>query len=266
MDLLIRTLTRRVTGPGHRRVLPRNRWRAAIYRPVDAALDRAGIQLVRPVPVDSRMDEGISFLHAEADTSMGTRRLQFLQRCLTAIHVEQIPGDLVELGCWRGGGAILMRGFLAGVGDTSRRVWAADTFRGYPLPDSDTTEHDHIYAGNTAFAVSLEEVKERIDRYGLLDEQVRFLDGLFATTLPTAAIDAIALMHIDVSTYRGTADGLRYTYPKVSPGGWVVIGDYQAAGARRAVDEYRSKHVIDVPLQDVPQKRSLGVWWRKPSS
>ena len=44
---------------------------------------------------------------------MGMGDLNNLHACLDAFRTENIPGDLVETGVRRGGGAIFMRAFLA---------------------------------------------------------------------------------------------------------------------------------------------------------
>ena len=72
-------------------------------------------------------------------------------------------------------------------GVKDRTVWAADSFEGLPRPDAGRypqTGEDLLYA-KVILAVSLEQVKINFRRYGLLDDQVRFLKGWFRDTLPT---------------------------------------------------------------------------------
>src|SRR6516165_10217223 len=76
---------------------------------------------------------------AEAETMIGMQRLTSLQRCVETVLSEDVPGDLVECGVWRGGACILMRAVLAAYGDETRCVWLADSFAGLPL--SDTAEY-----------------------------------------------------------------------------------------------------------------------------
>src|SRR4029453_6221453 len=101
-----------------------------------------------------------------------------------------------ETGVWRGGAAIFMRGVLKALEDGERRVWACDSFAGLPRSDPEKYQAD---AGDphwtfAELAVPLEEVKANFARYGLLDEQVRFLPGWFRDTLPTAPIEHIGLL------------------------------------------------------------------------
>ena len=89
---------------------------------------------------------------------------------------------------------------------------------------------DHITtAALEAFAdlaVSLDVVRGNFARYGLLDEQVRFLEGWFRDTLPSAPIDKLAVLRMDGDLYESTMDALVNLYPKLSPGGFAIIDDW----------------------------------------
>jgi O-methyltransferase len=100
-------------------------------------------------------------------------------------------------------GAIFMRAVLKAYGDTHRLVWVADSFQGLPKPDPTRYPAD---AGDTSwqssyFRVSLDQVKANFARYGLLDNQVRFLVGWFRDTMPTAPIEQLAVLRIDADLY-----------------------------------------------------------------
>ena len=121
---------------------------------------------------------------------IGMKRLDNLQHCVEDTLARQVPGDLIETGVWRGGASIFMRGILRAHGVSDRTVWVADSFQGLPPPNPDAYPAD---AGDPLhtfdyLAVSLEDVKSHFERYGLLDDQVRFLKGWFRDTLPAAPI------------------------------------------------------------------------------
>ena len=80
-------------------------------------------------------------------------------------------------------------------------------------------------------AVPEEEVKANFRRYGLLDDQVRFLPGWFKDTLQDAPIDRIAVLRLDGDLYESTIQALDALYPRVSPGGFCIIDDYLAVKA-----------------------------------
>ena len=76
--------------------------------------------LVRKRPFDQRKrDLGLDW-PADALTMIGMKRLTSLQHCVETALADDIPGDLVECGVWRGGSAILMRAVLAAYGDNTR--------------------------------------------------------------------------------------------------------------------------------------------------
>ena len=73
---------------------------------------------------------------------IGMQRLTSLQRCVETVLADDIPGDLIECGVWRGGACILMRAVLAAYGDETRSVWLADSFAGVPRPDTENYKAD----------------------------------------------------------------------------------------------------------------------------
>ncbi len=198
-----------------------------------------------------------------AHTMVGTKRLDNLQECVETILRDGVPGDLIETGVWRGGSCILMRGILAAHGVEDRRVWVADSFSGLPRPDparypADTGDRHHTV---TELAVSLAEVKDNFRRYGLLDDQVRFLPGWFSETLPGAPIEKLALMRLDGDMYSSTIEALSALYPRLSDGGFCIIDDFGAVeGCRRAVEDFRATEGIDAPLVRID---ACGAYWRR---
>jgi O-methyltransferase len=104
-------------------------------------------------------------------------------------------------------------------------------------------------------------VKANFVRYGLLDEQVRFLIGWFKDTLPVAPIERLAILRLDGDMYESTMDSLQYLYPKLSVGGYVIIDDFgYAVACREAVQDFRAKCGIAEDLQYID---SVGVFWQR---
>ena len=107
----------------------------------------------------------------------------------------------------------------------------------------------------------VEAVRSHFAAYGLLDDQVQFLEGFFSDTLPTAPVDQLALIRLDGDLYESTMDILNPLYPKLSKGGYCIVDDYHAfPDCRRAVDEYRAKHGITEELIPIDH---IAVYWRK---
>lgn len=193
---------------------------------------------------------------ATAPTMIGRRRLNQLRLAVETVLAERIPGDLIETGVWRGGACLLMRAVLFAHGDTTRKVYVADTFDGLP-PPTHTGDRDH---DTILLKVPLIEVVQNFVRYGLLDDNVVFVPGLFKDTLHTLPATAYSVLRLDGDMYESTKDGLAL-YPKLSVAGYCIIDDYFALkGCRAAVDEYRDAHGIVAPLVDID---GMGVYWRK---
>lgn len=198
-----------------------------------------------------------------AHSMIGLKRMQNVRDLTESVMGNRVPGDLIETGVWRGGACIFMRGILRTYGVTDRIVWVADSFAGLPPPNEEQYPADkgdtfHTYR---ELAVSLAEVKANFERYELLDDQVRFLEGWFKDTLPNAPIEKLAILRLDGDMYESTTDALKALYPKLSVGGYAIIDDYNVvAGCRQAVSDYRTAHAIEDPIQEID---GVGVFWRR---
>lgn len=200
---------------------------------------------------------------AKAHTMIGFERLRNIRELMRQVIGDQVPGDLVETGVWRGGACIYMRAVLKAFGIADRTVWVADSFAGLPTPDAarypsqDQGDVHHTY---TELAVSLATVQENFRKYDLLDGQVQFLQGWFRDTLPAAPIERIAILRLDGDMYSSTMDALQALGHKVSPGGFIIVDDFGAVeGCRKAIADYRGQHGIDAPIYDID---GIGAYWR----
>lgn len=193
-----------------------------------------------------------------ADTLIGLRRLDHLEEVISAVIRDNIPGDVIECGVWRGGASIFARAVLAAHDVTDRKVWVADSFAGLPPPshafDSDLSHLKEL-------AIPLEQVKHRFERYGLLDDQVDFIPGWFGETLARAPVGQLSVLRADADIFSSTIDILTALYPKLSRGGYVVFDDYWAfPDCRAAVHAYRARHRIEAEIEKID---SVAVFWRK---
>lgn len=194
---------------------------------------------------------------------IGLARLDNLHHCLRTAPPDDVPGDFVDTGVWRGGACIFARAALEAYSDADRSVWVVDAFRGMPEAGAGAHPGDHgmaLHNFNDALAVSRDEVAENFSRYGLLDERVEFVDGWFADTLPTAPIDKIAVLRPDGDLYSSTRVALTELYPKLSPGGFLIVDDYLLAPRRQAVHEYREEQGI---TEEIVSIDDIGVYWRR---
>ncbi len=268
LDLLKRCLTYSLWPEDHRRYDITQYGSAAsrlLRRTLQHQLQRRGLEVMQVVPYDASTREYGRDWPPSAHTMIGMRRLESLQECIETIIAEDVPGDLIETGVWRGGASMFMRAVLAAHGVTDRRIWVADSFAGLPPPDVEKYPEDsgsryHLFS--EVLSVSLDEVQANFARYGLLDEQVCFLKGWFKDTLPRAPIDALALARLDGDMYESTMEALVHLYPRLSPGGYLIVDDYglEDGLCKRAVDTFRAKQHIDSRLIDID---GHGVLWRK---
>jgi O-methyltransferase len=227
---------------------------------------RFGFEVAYKKPYDPELRAIGRDWPARADSMIGLARMENIQHCIETAIGDDVPGDLIEAGVWRGGATIFMRGVLKAYGETDRTVWAADSFEGLPAPDPVRYPAD---AGDTFYkkdglAVGVEQVKHNFERYGLLDDQVKFLVGWFKDTLPTAPIEQLAVMRLDGDLYESTWQAIEALYPKLSPGGFCIVDDYGdlVAQCQRAIHDYRDAHGITEEIVDID---GFGAYWRKES-
>ena len=223
---------------------------------------KAGIQLAHQRRGHfARRVEGSDFSDV-AHSMLSLKRLDNVQYCMETVLRDRIAGDFIETGVMRGGSVILMRAILKAHGVTDRTIWAADSFEGLPAPDVDKYPDDagaewHL---RPLTEVGVQFVQRNLDRYGLLDDQVKFIKGWFRDTLATAPIGGLALLRLDGDLYESTMDAIVPLYPKLSAGGFLIVDDYNLPACRKAIHDYRdAQHIRDeiVPIDEA------GVYWRK---
>ena len=191
-------------------------------------------------------------------TMVGHRRLENVQYCVEDVLRNNVPGDFIETGAWRGGATIFMRALLSVYNVTDRTVWVADSFEGLPAPkdEADGTDLSEV----DTLKVSLEQVQSNFARFGLLDDQVRFLKGWFCDTLPSAPIDKLAILRLDGDMYTSTMDSLVNLYSKVSKGGFVIVDDYYSwPSCKRAVTEFVASNGIKADIKTIDW---TGAYWQ----
>lgn len=201
---------------------------------------------------------------SSAHTMVGIARLNNIQECLENVVADSVPGDFIETGVWRGGACIFARAVLKSLGVTDRTVWVADSFEGIPRVDDSGHPADvdlRLHEYNDVLSVSERTVRANFARYGLLDDQVRFLPGWFRDTLPAAPTKRLAVMRLDGDLYRSTMDALVHLYPKLSPGGYVIIDDYRIPGCWQAVHEFQQQQGISGSRIEEIDRWS--VYWRR---
>ena len=186
-------------------------------------------------------------------TLIGSKLLDEFRVMIEQVHDRKIPGEIVETGVWRGGACIWAAAVLECL-KSDKKVYVCDSFCGLPLV-SDPKE-TISYDDAESLRVSLEEVEANFDRFGLKHRAV-FVKGWFKDTMPSLNIP-VSVLRLDGDMYESTRDVLKYMYDRVSPGGFVIVDDYQLPPCKQAVDELRSRQKIRGSLRVRP-----GAWWQK---
>jgi hypothetical protein len=190
---------------------------------------------------------------------IGLERLSQLQQAIVDLSAREVPGDIVETGVWRGGASIFLTEVLNVVGDTSRRVFVADSFDGLPTPDPrypvDEGDHHHQI---DYLRVSRAEVEENFRKFRVDMRRVEFVEGWFSDTLHQIPSREIALLRLDGDMYSSTMQSLEALYDRVVPGGYVVVDDYNLIGAHQAVHDFLDSRSKSVKFVDID---GAGVFW-----
>lgn len=161
---------------------------------------------------------------------------------------NNIAGDFVECGVWRGGSVLVMVKTLMSLGVTDRDLYLYDTFTHMPEPG----EHDvdvHGVAVDEYYEEALTweafkflpfgDVVELIQQTGYPQDRLHFVQGMVEDTLPAEAPGQLALCRLDTDWYESTAHEMEHLYPRLVSGGILIVDDYgHFLGAKKAVDEY----------------------------
>lgn len=188
-------------------------------------------------------------------TLTSPERLYSLIEAVRYIFQNDIEGDFVECGVYKGGSMMAIALTLLAEGVKDRELHLFDTFEGMPEPN----EKDVDLWGNPAIKefskkkisavsstwinASLESVKQAMVLTGYPMERVHLVKGLVENTIPDKAPQKISLLRLDTDWYQSTIHELIHLYPRLSPKGIVILDDYgHFKGAREAVDEYFHKN------------------------
>jgi O-methyltransferase len=235
----------------------------AIKNAILKTFSSRGFAVVKLRPFDQKAREHGEDWPMIGYSMIGKQRLANIRYCLETVRNESIPGDFVECGVWRGGASIFAKAVLNCLGDDIRKVWLCDSFDGMPIQrDEDKT--DPALADRSYLAVSIDQVRENFLRFGLLDDRVKFVKGWFSDTLPTAPIERISVLRLDGDYYSSTMDALNGLYDKVSPGGFIVVDDYNSfQSCKQAITEFREERQIRTEIVPIDK---IGAYFRKPLS
>ncbi len=186
----------------------------------------------------------------------GPARVLALIDAVRYCDARQVEGAFVECGVWRGGSVLAMLMTLQDLGNDSRDIYLYDTFEGMTEPTNyDTSDlappalqtwseaqQENRVAWPEVFDSELvceESVRRLLAQTGYPADRLHFVRGPVEQTIPGQVPKEIALLRLDTDWYESTRHELVHLFPRLRPGGVLIIDDYgHWHGARRAVDEY----------------------------
>ncbi len=183
-----------------------------------------------------------------------------------------ITGAIVECGVWKGGSMLAAIEVLNELDASDRQLWLYDTFDGMTEPG----EGDIDFLGQTAQQLlasqsrddtrsvwcrtKLQEVQVLLKQSRYPFEKMFFVQGPVEKTLPNQLPSRIAMLRLDTDWYESTKHELVHLFPRLVPGGVLIIDDYgHWEGCRRAVDEYFRDHQIPILLQRIDYTGRIGI-------
>ncbi len=188
-------------------------------------------------------------------------RIFSLIEAVKHITNNDIPGDIVECGVWKGGSMMAVAHTLRRLKDERRHLFLFDTFEGFPPPGSkdvsfegETAEHylagqAREERGSRWCYAPWGEVSAGMDRVGYKKDHIHLVKGRVEETIPDQAPERIALLRLDTDWYESTHHELMHLYPRLSSGGVLIIDDYgHWRGAREATDEYIARNLLRLLL------------------
>lgn len=172
-----------------------------------------------------------------------------IQKMAKRIRNHSIPGAIAELGVYQGALSALLSLLFP-----DRTLYLFDTFAGFdPRDTAQEQSRQFSSAREGDFSdTSAEAVLARIPH----PENAVIKKGFFPETAAGLEQECFALVSLDADLYAPTRAGLDYFYPRLNPGGVIVLHDYdnqRFRGVYRAVEEYEALHgpLCLIPLADL---------------
>lgn len=222
----------------------------------------------RGYPPDFGNDEAEIISEIRPWTMTSAERIYALIQAVRYVSANDIAGDIVECGVWKGGSMAAIARILIQSQDMKRNLYLFDTFEGMSEP----TAKDVDYSGKQAAKVlledvgsrcadaPLEQVKELLYATGYPRERIHFIPGRVEETIPAAAPESISLLRLDTDWYTSTEHELVHLFPRLVQADVIIIDDYgHWRGSREACDEYFVQNRIPILLNRIDYTGRIAV-------
>jgi hypothetical protein len=174
----------------------------------------------------------------------------------------QVPGDVVECGVWKAGSSMIVALAFRYLAFTEPSFYLYDTFEGMPETEARDQNFGNpafhmamqfaalLRGGSSAFFYApLDEARANMQSTGYPPEKTIFVKGRVEQTLPGQMPRRISILHLDSDLYRSTYHSLTHLFPSLSPGGVLIVDDYDSwKGSREATDQYFQENGVSMLL------------------
>lgn len=172
-------------------------------------------------------------------------RYSTLQLCAEEIINRKLTGALAEVGVYKGDFAKRVHALMP-----EKRFYLFDTFEGFDAKDIAVERAKGFSDGTQDFSdTGIDLVRSKMQK----PENCVFRKGFFPQTAEGIE-DSFCFVSLDADLYQPIFEGLKFFYPRLQPGGYIFIHDYNNigySGAKKAVQEFCTAHNIHyVPIAD----------------
>ncbi len=244
-----------------------------VINALNLVLKKIGYKIVQD-DFDNKYSEFLEIYNfCKPYTMTSVERMYALYKGVEYVIKNNIPGDFIECGVWKGGSSMLIAKTLLKFNINNRKIWMYDTYEGMVEPG----ENDKDTSGQNAHGTwvslknesnksgwcvsSLEEVKGYMNTTNYPTELIHFIEGKVEETIPTNIPNGqIALLRLDTDWYESTRHELIHLFPLLIQKGIFIIDDYgHWVGAKKALDEYLSENNIQMFLNYIDYTARIAV-------
>jgi len=223
-----------------------------------------------PSDFDNEHIKIIEFVKPFTMTSI--ERIFVLIEAVKYIVNNNIEGDIVECGVWKGGSMMTIAKTLLNLKNSEKHLYLYDTFEGMTKPTDEDVSYANVSASekfegkkitddkSTWNTADLNDVKKAVFTTGYNKEKIHFVKGKVEDTIPGEIPESISLLRLDTDWYESTRHELIHLFPRLTKGGVLIIDDYgHWKGARKAVDEYILENKITILLNRIDYTGRIGI-------
>jgi hypothetical protein len=211
------------------------------------------------------------FFKCKNYTMTSPERMYSLYKSTEYVLNNNIPGDIVECGVWRGGSSMVCALTMMKMQSMDRKIYLYDTYSGMSEP----TEKDVDFEGSQSIKkwkkmerdnhnkwdyASLAEVKNNMQSTKYPDENIIYIKGKVENTIPNKIPEKISILRLDTDWYESTYHELIHLFPLLSKNGVLIIDDYgHWQGSKEAVDNYIEENKVKILLNRVDYTGRIGI-------